>query len=148
VITTCALTGTLRVRWASLGLALGAGVLLVGAASGGSGLYLESRKDDYQRKKIISGMHLWDAKTEVEAEVLEHPEPNPFPLKPGQSRLERIRERGVLRVGFNDDNLPYAFRNARGELVGLDIEMAHRLARDLNASLEFVPFERKTLALK
>jgi Na+/H+-dicarboxylate symporter len=112
VITTCALTGSLRVRWASLGLAFGAGVLLVGAASGGSGLYLDSVKDDYQRKKVIASMHRWDAKTEVEAEILERAEPNPLPLERGQSRLERIRERGVLRVGFNDDNLPYAFRNA------------------------------------
>jgi ABC-type amino acid transport substrate-binding protein len=146
VITTCALTGSLRVRWARLGLAFGAGILLVGVASGGSGVYLESVKDDYEREKIIAGMHLWGAKTEVDAEILERAEPNPVPLRPGQSRLERIRERGILRVGFNDDNLPYAFRNARDELVGLDIEMAHRLARDLGAVLEFVPFERKTLA--
>jgi ABC-type amino acid transport substrate-binding protein len=68
------------------------------------------------------------------------------PLAPGQSRLERIRERGVLRVGYNDDNLPYAFRNGRGELVGLDVEMAHALANDLGASLELVPFVRSELA--
>jgi Na+/H+-dicarboxylate symporter len=143
-ITTCALTGSLRMRWARFGWVLASGVLLVGAASVGSGIYLESVKDDYQRKKVIAGMHLWvgDAPTAV----LERAEPNPVPLTPGQSRIERIHATGVLRVGFNDDNLPYAFRNARGELVGMAIEMAHRLAEDLGARLEFVPFERTTLA--
>ena len=34
--------------------------------------------------------------------------------------------------------LPYAFRNDSRELVGLDVEMAHRLARDLGVGIEFV----------
>ena len=146
VITTCALTGSLRVRWVRFGRALGVGVLLVAVASGGSAIYLASVKDDYQRKKMIAGMHLWSANAEVEAEVLERAEPNPVPLKPTQSRLERIRERGVLRVGYNDDNLPYVFRNGKGELVGLAVVLAHGLANDLGASLEFVPFLRGDLA--
>jgi ABC-type amino acid transport substrate-binding protein len=91
-------------------------------------------------------MHLQSAGDTVEAHVVDPPQPNPVRLRAGQSRLERIRERGVLRVGFNDDNLPYAFRNRRGELVGLDVQMAHWLARDLGATLELVPFRRETLS--
>jgi ABC-type amino acid transport substrate-binding protein len=48
-----------------------------------------------------------------------------------------------LRVGYFDDSLPYAFFNARDELVGFDVEMAYQLARDLGVSLEFVPVDRK-----
>jgi ABC-type amino acid transport substrate-binding protein len=56
--------------------------------------------------------------------------------------LERIRARGSLRVGFIPDLLPYTFVNARGELVGFDVELAGLLARDLGVSkLEFVPAE-------
>ena len=46
-------------------------------------------------------------------------------------RLMRIRAGGVLRVGYLADSLPFAFVNARGDLVGFDIEMAHILARTL-----------------
>jgi ABC-type amino acid transport substrate-binding protein len=72
--------------------------------------------------------------------VLDIAAPNPQPLRDGQSRLDRIRERGVLRVGFLTENLPFSFVNADNEVVGFDIEMAHKLALDLDVALELVPF--------
>ena len=59
--------------------------------------------------------------------------------------LDSIRERGVLRVGYIADSLPFAFFNGEGELVGFDVELAHRLARELGVKLEFVPVDRATL---
>ena len=59
-------------------------------------------------------------------------------VEPGKSRLDIILQRGSLRVGYLADALPFAFANARGEIVGFDIEMAHRLAADLGVSLELV----------
>ena len=53
-------------------------------------------------------------------------------------RLREIKERGVLRVGFFTDAVPWAFVNAKGEVVGHDIEAAHRLAEQLGVKLEFV----------
>jgi len=61
-------------------------------------------------------------------------------------RLEVIRERGRLRVGYLRDRLPFAFRNSEGELVGLDIQLAHALGRDLDVRLEFIQVERGDLA--
>ncbi len=55
--------------------------------------------------------------------------------------LTRIRERGVLRIGYRADQLPFAFQNAAGQLVGFDIELMHHLARDLGVRLEFVKVE-------
>jgi ABC-type amino acid transport substrate-binding protein len=52
--------------------------------------------------------------------------------------LQRIRQRGRLRVGFREF-LPLAFFRPDGELVGLDVEMAHLLARDLGVGLELIP---------
>ncbi len=57
-------------------------------------------------------------------------------------RLQEIRERGVLRVGYFDDAVPWAFVNAAGTLVGYDVEAAHRLASQLGVGLEFVPIHR------
>lgn len=71
--------------------------------------------------------------------------PNPQSLRPGQNRLQRIRERGIIRVGFLTDNLPYSFMNGRGVLVGFDVDLAIKLARDLGVGVEFVPFERASL---
>jgi Na+/H+-dicarboxylate symporter len=53
--------------------------------------------------------------------------------------FERIRARGTLRVGYVRDRPPFAFRNRAGALVGMDVELAGRLGRDLGvAQLEFV----------
>jgi ABC-type amino acid transport substrate-binding protein len=37
--------------------------------------------------------------------------------------------------------LPYAFLNREGRLTGLDVEMAHQLARDLGVALDFIRLE-------
>ncbi len=67
--------------------------------------------------------------------------PNPQPLREGWSRLDRILERGAVRVGFLADNLPFSFANTAGEVGGFDVEMAHQLALDLDVTLELVPFD-------
>lgn len=59
--------------------------------------------------------------------------------------FQRIKKRGALRVGFDPEALPFAFYNFKQELVGYDIALAHRLAKDLGVSLEFVPVNRVTM---
>ena len=68
--------------------------------------------------------------------------PNPHPPAPEVSTLDRIRARKVIRVGFVEDNLPWTYRASDGRLLGFDIDMAHRLAIDLDVGLEFVPVTR------
>jgi len=70
------------------------------------------------------------------------------PPDPGaRDEIRQIRERGVLRVGYNSNNVPFVFFNDRGGLVGYDVEMAYDLARTLNVSrIEFVPITGTTLA--
>ncbi len=57
----------------------------------------------------------------------------------GMTRLERIRTRGTLRVGYEPGNLPFSFFNLDNELVGLDVEVASDLADALEVKAEFVP---------
>jgi ABC-type amino acid transport substrate-binding protein len=66
------------------------------------------------------------------------PPGDPDPTLP---TLERVRQRGSLRVGYLRDRLPFAFVNASGRLVGFDIEIAHLLAKQLGVSLELVRTE-------
>jgi Na+/H+-dicarboxylate symporter/ABC-type amino acid transport substrate-binding protein len=55
--------------------------------------------------------------------------------------LARIKERGVLRVCYLPHDFPSAYLNNADppQLVGFDIEMAHRFARSLGLPLEFLP---------
>lgn len=144
LLTACGLTGHLRLRWQSLAKFVGlvtvwGGLLVVGMRAGlRSALpWIESKE------KIIDRMQLLDQP--IPSEVLQTAAPNPDPLRPGESLLERIRRRGVIRIGFNPDKLPFAYFNRFGTLVGFDISMAHQLARDLGVRIEFVPFQPPTL---
>jgi Na+/H+-dicarboxylate symporter/ABC-type amino acid transport substrate-binding protein len=56
----------------------------------------------------------------------------------GPRLLAEIRDSGVLRACYASGNYPLTFFNSDGELVGFDIEMAHRFAKRLDVSLEFV----------
>ena len=70
------------------------------------------------------------------------------PPPPGaRDEIQAIRDRGVLRVGYNQNNVPFVFFNGKGELVGYHVEMAYDLARTLNVSrIAFVPITGTTLA--
>lgn len=136
----CAIAGRLRVRWAKLGgyLAISAALILI--ALGGTRLFFTYAVDpEYTKYKQFADMTLM--KEPVEAKVVEAP---PTPDRRGGSskdRLQEIRDRGVLRVGYMTDSLPFAFQNNSGDLVGYDIEMAHLLAKTLNVSIEFIKME-------
>ena len=53
-----------------------------------------------------------------------------------RSRLAVIRERGALRVGYLPDRLPYAYRSSSGQVVGLDLDLVHSMARELGVGIE------------
>ena len=61
-------------------------------------------------------------------------------------RLQTIIDRGVLRVGYRPDRLPFSYRNNAHELVGMDIELLYYLADELNIKLDFYPFKWETFA--
>ena len=74
----------------------------------------------------------------VDSRVWHDQLPPPEPDVATLGRLQVIEQRGTLRVGYTDDSLPFAYRNGAGQLMGFDIEMAHRLAGDLGVALELV----------
>ncbi|GAA4122848.1 transporter substrate-binding domain-containing protein [Aminobacter aganoensis] len=62
------------------------------------------------------------------------------------SRLDKILEDGVLRVGTTGDFPPISARDiATQGYVGHDIDAANELAKDLGVKLELAPAEWKTL---
>ncbi len=53
------------------------------------------------------------------------------------SKLDQIREAGVIRVGTTGDYKPFSYRRD-DVLSGIDIELARELATSLNVKLEYV----------
>jgi polar amino acid transport system substrate-binding protein len=55
---------------------------------------------------------------------------------PGYGLLSRIKSRGTLIVGTSADWPPYEYVTPSGEFAGIDIEIARRIAKHLNVSLQ------------
>jgi proton glutamate symport protein len=68
------------------------------------------------------------------------------PRQADEEVLDQILQTGVLRVGYSVGNIPYAYLNASSDLVGFDIAMAYKLAKDLNCRVEFIPVDIDHLA--
>jgi len=137
--------GILRIEWKRLLLFIFLTAIMTGAAIAGTHLYLDRAcRGSYDKDRILKSMRLLD-KT-APWSLAGRGTVNPVPLSPGESNLDRIRKRGIIRIGFVENNLPWSYYNENRELVGLDIEMAHHLSRDLGVSIEFVPFTMDSLA--
>lgn len=55
-----------------------------------------------------------------------------------ESTVEQVLKRGVLRVGMSTF-VPWAMKDKTGKLVGFEIDVATRLARDMGVKVEFIP---------
>ena len=64
---------------------------------------------------------------------------------PEPSALDRIIERGTLKVGTTGDYKPFSYRSKDDRFIGLDPDMAADLARALGVKLELVPTSWPTL---
>jgi ABC-type amino acid transport substrate-binding protein len=62
----------------------------------------------------------------------------PLPQDP-RGVYESIQAAGILRVCHVRNRIPLVFTNTAGELVGLEIESAQLLARELGVKAEFLP---------
>ncbi|MDT8273609.1 MAG: transporter substrate-binding domain-containing protein, partial [Desulfomonilia bacterium] len=58
-----------------------------------------------------------------------------------EGTLEQVLRRGkqgVLRVGMSTF-VPWAMKDKEGNLIGFEIDVAQRLARDMGVDVEFIP---------
>ncbi len=139
-----AVAGLIEIRWRRLFryLVITAASLL--AVMGALYLVLNyGLKHEYEQYRIFIEMGL--LKEPAPSKIHDSALPPPEAPTPEQARLDRIFERGSLRVGYVKDALPFAFQNQSGHLVGFDIEMANQLARDMNVTLELVLVKRNEI---
>jgi Na+/H+-dicarboxylate symporter len=142
LLTAAAVSGQLRLQARRI---VPAAMLMVGATAVtvlGLRLLLGWAVDTgYHKDEVLRNMHL--SRAAIPMQVLTA---RPAPSPDTQTALQRIRDTGVLRVAFVADRVPFAFVNARGELAGLGVDLAERLARDLGAKrVEFVPADYRLM---
>jgi len=137
------ITGRLRfngktvLRYASVSV-----TLLIAAVLGARLFLTHVSTHEYRSYQLFVEMRLADPNDNVTV----HPSPPPSEPEAPAGAMQRIRQRGAIRVGFFQDALPHAFMNSFSELVGFDVEMAHRLASDLGVGLEFVRINETEVA--
>ncbi len=122
-----------KLKWRRLFNALGVHLTISAAALAALGFLLGSLIEyEYKGDKSFEAMTLMGPPVEVVAS-------SRMPLNDAQlaqNRLDVIRERGTLRIGYSANDLPYAFRNDNLQLIGYDLDLMHSLARDLDLQLE------------
>ena len=137
VLGTCLITGRIEVRRARLVRYLVVSALLVaGAVLGSRALLGLVMPEPARAAELLGGLAARPPLAPVT--LLRTPPPPPEPPTPRGSRLAEVFESGRLRVGVAEDSVPWAYVNAKGEVVGFDAEMAHSLALQLGVRLEFV----------
>lgn len=55
-----------------------------------------------------------------------------------ESTIEQILKRGTMRVGMSTF-VPWAMKDKTGKLIGFEIDVATRLAKDMGMKVEFIP---------
>ena len=140
---TCAMVGVLSWDRRRITRFVATALVFAMAVIGGARLlFATTLAPSYQKDQVLASMQLLQSSTPA---VLLQSLPPAEPLQPSESALGAIRRRGKLRVGYFADALPYAFFNRSGDLVGLDIDLAHRLASELAVQLELVAISREDL---
>jgi Na+/H+-dicarboxylate symporter len=138
LITTAAVSGMVRIQVGAMARGSVVTAVLALVCILGTRDYLtRAFEGAYQKADVLNARAAIDEPADFV--VLESSEPSPVPLEPGQSRLDRLLQHGVLRVGFDPQQFPFSFFNRKGDLVGFDVEMAHEFAREADARIEFVP---------
>lgn len=143
VLTTALMTGVFKIKWRLLirnGLI---SILLFFCVGLTIRTVLEQSTFSENQNPQILNMQLLNDRAPYTVSSLS--QPNPIPLKPGQHLIDRIRQTGIIRIGINEDSLPFSFYNTQGQMVGFDIELMLHLAEDLQAAIQFIPYENEFL---
>ena len=105
---------------------------------GGSSMLLSKMiSSEYVMDEVVMNMKVSD-KTPI-LNVVEEPVKIGKIYKP--RNIQEIIKSGVLRVGFNPDQVPFSYYNIDNKLVGFDVELVNELVEELGIAVEFIPYE-------
>ena len=146
MLTTASLTGTMKINKRKVIMVALACLGLTVAVILGSRLYFSAVvKNVYQKDAVVSGMQLLQDPAPYRL-YHEIPEDMVEVDLSKQTPMERIKKTETIRVGYDPNRIPFSYFNTVGELVGFDIDMAHKLAKDFEWNIEFIPINHEKLA--
>lgn len=138
LLATASLTGVMSISKKKLVSYFVTTVLLTAVILGATrGYFSFAVKNSYEKDQVIANMQsqVFPRPRKVHKSIDK-------PIKPvdlSKPALQRIRETGVLRVGYDPEGMPFTYFSDIGELVGFDVDMAQLLAGELGVKLEFIP---------
>jgi ABC-type amino acid transport substrate-binding protein len=138
------LTGFLKINWRRAIIATAGSVVLLVGGMGLARVYFMTAVDNaYEKDEVLANMQLIEGPSEA---VVYDVDPG-LPQDPDLQipLLQRIQNRGELRIGYLRDRIPFVYLNDQVKLVGLETELAYELAKDLGAKAVFIPVEPGTL---
>jgi len=62
-----------------------------------------------------------------------------------QTTIKTIKKRGYIKVGTTENQIPFTFRDDNNKLLGIDIDLASKLAKEMNVKVKFVKIELANL---
>ncbi len=125
-----------RLRWRTLFQIVAVSIVIAGISAASLGFVL-TKLISYE----YSGDEILVARTLISDPVAVKRVKNLSQLSAVDSsrpRLETIKSRGSLRIAYMPDQLPFAYQNKKGQVVGHDIDLAQKLAADLGVTLEVI----------
>jgi Na+/H+-dicarboxylate symporter/ABC-type amino acid transport substrate-binding protein len=140
LVAACAATGAVRINWSRIfSFAIISLVIFVAALLGTRFVLSEMvSKEDFTRRTLMQAEIKEPKKTDIkEIGIKEAISP--------KNPLKSIIKRGKLRVGYHPENLPFSFVNDNGDLVGFDVELMHKLSRELKVEIEFIEWDYETV---
>jgi len=143
ILTTALMTGAFKIKWRLLMRNGLISLLLFSCVGLAIRTVLEQPAFGENQNPQILHMQLLN--DHVPYTVSSISQPNLIALKPGQHLIDRIRQTGIIRIGINEDSLPFSFYNTQGQMVGFDIELMLHLAKDLQVTIQFIPYENEYL---
>ncbi len=143
ILTTALMTGAFKIKWRLLmrnGL-----ISLLLFSCVGLAIRTVLEQPAFSENQNPQILHMQLLNDHVPYTVSSISQPNLIALKPGQHLIDRIRQTGIIRIGINEDSLPFSFYNTQGQMVGFDIELMLHLAKDLQVTIQFIPYENEYL---
>ena len=137
---TAILTGHAKLSMKKLILYSSLTPLIFGLTCGGSYMVLSKLiSSDYVMDDVVLNMEGSQEEQPTNTEEVVLPAKTAKTYS-GPRTIQQITKSGVLRVGFNPNQLPFSFYNADKKLVGFDVELATSLADELGVEIEFIPY--------
>jgi Na+/H+-dicarboxylate symporter/ABC-type amino acid transport substrate-binding protein len=145
LLTAVAVNGKLRVNWVKIGRHAVISVLLIFGLFGGLRLFFEYVvPQEYRLYHALTEMELVSKRVDTKIVPLEVVKP--LEETDERGRIEVIRNRGSLNIGYVTASLPFAYRRESEDLIGLEIDILHLLANDLGVALNMIEIERDEVA--